>query len=377
LIAAAVAGFALAAIFWTLIGYPLWLAIRARRGRPVRKAPFECDVTAIVPVRNGGPWVADKIRSVLAQDWPEERLKILLLDDGSTDDTYAQAEPFLGPRVEILRLPRGGKAVALTRAFERATGDLLLLTDVRQALAPDCLRRLVENFADPQVGVVSGELEIRRGVSAETAQIGLYWRYETAIRDNLGKIDSMLGATGPIYAIRRSLARPVPSSTILDDVYLPMRALLDGYRLVMEPRAKAYDFPTELKSEFRRKVRTQAGIYQLLWLLPELLGPRNRMLGAWVSLKFGRLLLPWMLLALAISSFFLPSPWREALLVAQALGYGLALLDPATPEGSVLKRLTSPLRTFVTLILAAAAAVRIFWVPPADLWKETRVGKTA
>jgi hypothetical protein len=101
------------------------------------------------------------------------------------------------------------------------------------------------------------------------------------------------------------------------------------------------------------------------------------MLGAWISLKFGRLLLPWMLLALAIASFFLPPPWREALLAAQALGYGLALLDPALPEGTALKRLTSPLRTFVTLILAAAAAVRIFWVPPAELWKETRVGKTA
>jgi biofilm PGA synthesis N-glycosyltransferase PgaC len=205
--------------------------------------------------------------------------------------------------------------------------------------------------------------------------VGLYWRYESWIRKNLSRVDSMLGATGPIYAIRRALAVPIPPEILLDDVYLPLTAMFRGYRLVHEESAKAFDFPTALGSEFRRKVRTQAGIYQLLGRFPALLIPGKRLALAWVSLKLGRLWLPFILLTLLVSSFGLPDPWRAAALAAQAAFYAAAALDRIVPEGTLLKRLSSPVRTFVVLVLAALSAVAVFFVSPASLWKETKVGK--
>jgi hypothetical protein len=112
--------------------------------------------------------------------------------------------------------------------------------------------------------VVSGDLIIRQG-DLEESNVGAYWRYESWIRKQLGRIDSTLGATGPFYAIRRELAVPIPVDTLLDDVYLPLSAFFLGYRLVVAEEARAFDYPTNVNIEFGRKVRTLAGNYQLLW----------------------------------------------------------------------------------------------------------------
>src|SRR5262249_23718927 len=162
------------------------------------------------------------------------------------------------------------KPSALNTAAVHASGNLLLFTDVRQVLRPDCVRRLVACMGDPTVGVVSGDLHISRGATEEEEHTGLYWRYERWIRSNLSKLDSMLGAPGPVYMIRRSLFKPIPADSLLDDVYLPISVHLQGYRLVLEPEAVAIDEPTDLKSEYKRKVRTQAGILQLIGMLPGL-----------------------------------------------------------------------------------------------------------
>lgn len=366
-----------AGILYTLVLYPALLHWLARNPRPVQKSPSRALVSVIIPVRNGAPWLAAKLESVLDQDYPASLVDILVLSDGSTDGTDEIAAGFAARGVRLERLARGGKAVALTYAFPKAKGDLLLLTDVRQRLAPDCVRKLADCFADPEVGVASGNLVILRGEGGEEAGTGLYWRYETWIRKNLSRVDSLLGATGPIYAIRRELAVAVPPVTILDDVYLPMQALLRGYRLVLEDSAKAYDFPTALSSEFRRKVRTQAGIYQLLWLCPPLFTPANRLWFHFISLKVGRLWLPFFLLCVATGSFGLPPSWRWPTLAAQGLFYALGALDAWLPHSNPLTKLTTPCRTFLTLVAAALVAVSIFFVDPASLWKETQVSKAS
>ena len=366
-----------AGILYVLLLYPVFLHWAARKPRPVRKAPTILLVSVIIPVRNGAPWLAAKLESVLAQDYPSHQIEILVLSDGSTDGTDEIAEGFSSRGVRVERLSRGGKAAALTHAFTKVKGELLLLTDVRQRLAPDCLRHLADCFADPEVGVASGDLVILKGESAEETSTGLYWRYETWIRKNLSRVDSLLGATGPIYAIRRELAVAIPPLTILDDVYLPMQALLCGYRLVLETNAKAYDFPTLLSSEFRRKVRTQAGIYQLLWLCPRLFLPTNRMWFHFLSLKLGRLWLPFFLLAIAIGSLGLPPALRWSALLAQAIFYCFGVLDALLPNSNPLTRFTTPCRTFLTLVSAALVAVSVFFVDPASLWKETQVRKAA
>ena len=272
-----------------------------------------------------------------------------------------------------MELPRGGKCNALNAGIARARGDILLLTDVRQVLCIDSLKYMVECFADPSVAVVSGELLIRKATSADEAQVGLYWRYETWIRSQLAKIDSIFGATGPFYAMRRELAVSIPGDILLDDMYLPLAAFFRGYRLIVEPRARAYDYPTTLRTEFRRKVRTLAGNFQILRAYPDLLGRRNRMWWHFVSYKLGRLLLPYFLIALAIGSAGLAAPWSWEMLAGQALFYGVALADSVVPEGWRIKQISSPVRTFAGLMVATLCAVAVFFVPPRTLWKETRI----
>ncbi len=366
---------------WTLFGFPLLLAWRASR----RPASVKTDcawadvalptVTAVIPVHNGASFLAAKLDSVLASEYPADRLDIIVLSDGSTDATDAIAADYASRgRVEFVRVIKGGKAAALSVAFPMVKADVVLLTDVRQVLKPDCVRQLVRCFDDPSIGAVSGTLRIRAGETSGEASTGLYWRYESWIRENLSRIDSVLGATGPIYAMRRSLVRPLPTGCILDDMWLPMQAVLEGYRAVLAGDAIAWDYPTSLTSEFTRKVRTQAGLYQLMSLEPRLLHPiRNRLFWSFVNLKLTRLLLLHVLLVALVASAFVPSPWREVLLGVQAAFYGAALLDRVMPEKAALKRLTAPIAAFLTLIGAAFCAQAILFRDPATLWKTTQV----
>jgi biofilm PGA synthesis N-glycosyltransferase PgaC len=370
----AIAVFLISAAFilYVLFGYPLLLAVAARRShRPVRKDLVYRTVSVLMPVRNGEQWIAAKLQSIFNLRYPRELLQVIVVLDNCTDSTEAIARSFDG--VLVLDNPQSGKATALNTALGRATGEILFFTDVRQELDPDALANLVACFADPAVGVASGELFIREGTTNEEANTGLYWKYEKWIRKNLSAIDSIPGATGAIYAMRRKLAVTLPQNTLLDDVHQPLGSFFQGYRIILEESARAYDFPTSLNSEFYRKVRTLAGLYQIMWRYPALLGPGNRMWLHFLSHKVARLLLPFAFIGLGLSSVLLPDPWRMVALGTQAAFYLLAWVDRFVPEGLVVKKVTSPIRTFVVLVLAALFAVSIFFRPSKSFWKETRV----
>jgi len=374
LIASALFAASVGFVLYVLAGYPLLLGQYAKRfPKPIQKRPLYPTVTVIVPVRNGERWVKAKIRSLLASDYPADLLNVLIVSDGSTDRTEELVESYPDARLALLALPHGGKAIAVNCGLAQATGEIVLLTDVRQEFDAPAIARLVACFADPTVGVVTGELVIREGTSIEEFQTGLYWRYEKWIRRNLNRIDAMLGATGSIYAIRRELAAPLPPGTLLDDVHLPFAIAFKGYRIYFEDRAKAFDLPTSLHSEFWRKVRTQAGVYQILFRFPGLLWPGNRRFLHFASHKFGRLLLPLALLVAVVSSLDMPVPYKWLAISAQAGFYLLAALDPLLTEGIRLKRLTAVIRAFVVLVAAAACAVVVFFLPANRVWKETRV----
>jgi cellulose synthase/poly-beta-1,6-N-acetylglucosamine synthase-like glycosyltransferase len=228
----------LAFIFYVAIGYPLLLALLpARRRRNEPEPHADRTVSIILPVRNGSKWLRPKLESIIALDYPRHLLQILVVSDGSTDDTDSIAAEY--PGIELLRIPPSGKAGALNAGLAHATGELLFFTDVRQQLDPQCLRYLVNRLRDPAVGVASGELIIRRGGCREEESVGLYWRYEKWIRKNHAAIDSVLGATGCIYMMRRSLAAPIPPDTLNDDMCLPFQAFFQGYRLVFVEEARA------------------------------------------------------------------------------------------------------------------------------------------
>ena len=332
-------------LFWTsvgvavyvYVGYPLLLAAWARVAtRPVRRRAEDSSgpwpgVTIVLAAHNEAGRLPARIRNLLQQDYAGE-LEVILVSDGSTDDTAAVASVW-GERIRFVEVPRGGKPLALNAGVAKASFDLLVFADARQRFAPDAVRRLVTCFADPAVGAVTGELILESGgdgASSIGQGVGLYWTYEKWMRRLEARVDSTLGATGAIYALRRALWRPLPAETLLDDVLAPMRTVLAGYRVVFEEQALAFDRPErDSAAESRRKTRTLAGNYQILWLEPRLLVPGlNRVWLQYVSHKVGRLLVPWCLGGALISSIALAgTAWVYTIACILQVGfYGLAVI---------------------------------------------------
>jgi biofilm PGA synthesis N-glycosyltransferase PgaC len=249
-----------------------------------------------------------------------------------------------------------GKPTAVNLGAARARGEVLLFCDARQRIAPGALRELTACLADPEVGAVSGELSIE----AERGP-GLYWRYEKAIRRAESLVDSVAGATGALFAVRRELFRELPPDCLLDDVYTPMQIMLRGYRVAFEPAAKVFDEEADLGGEFARKARTLAGNFQLVRHLPELLDPRrNRIFPQFVSHKLLRLACPYALVGLLGSNLVLvltgapPWPFYAATLAGQVGMYGLAAAEAVTGKAGKAGRVA---HTFVVLNLAAVAGL--------------------
>ncbi|HVA64432.1 MAG TPA: glycosyltransferase [Terriglobales bacterium] len=356
----------MALIFWlaaillvyTFAGYALLAWLRSRwRPRPVRRqAGFEPSISIVLAVRNEEKVMAAKLANLAALDYPARLREVIVVSDGSSDATdailAAHAAAPGGERVRFFPLPQaGGKAVALNRGLAAARGEVVVFTDARQRIAPEAVRRLVENFADPEVGAVSGELELGGG-----SGLGLYWRIEKKIRQWESAAGSSVGATGALYAVRRGALRPLPAGTILDDVFTPMQVVRQGLRVVFEPAALAYDQLGAPRHEFRRKVRTLSGNYQLLQLAPWILTRANPVRLAFVSHKLLRLLAPFALAALLLSSLLLTGPLYRLALLLQLAFYGLAVVGGFRRRLWGLRRLADPAHAFVLLNTAAALA---------------------
>jgi cellulose synthase/poly-beta-1,6-N-acetylglucosamine synthase-like glycosyltransferase len=232
---------------------------------------------------------------------------------------------------------------------------------------------MVSCFGDPSVGGVSGHIVFKGEGDDEAPHLGTYWRYEKWIRRNLTRLDSLLVVTGCLFAIRGELAEPLPEDSLADDALMPLSIVVRGYRVVHEPGAVAYEVPTALQTDFPRKMRTLAGLYQLIRDYPRLLGPSNRLWFHFWSYKLGRLVLPFALLAMAVASFWLPEPGRACAVGGQALFYALAMAHPWIPQGWVLARCSVMARTFVVLMVASLCAISVLFVPARMLWKESRV----
>jgi cellulose synthase/poly-beta-1,6-N-acetylglucosamine synthase-like glycosyltransferase len=359
---------AAAVVVYTWVGYPALVALLARwrPAPPVRKAPITPAVSIVIAVHNEEDCIEAKLAGCLALDYPADRLEVVVASDGSDDRTDALVPGFAPGRVRLVRLPRSGKAAALNAGVAQARGEILVLTDAREELEPDALRALVENFGDPQVGAASGELHLRLRENPEGGEgLGLYWRYEKAIRRAESTFDSTVGVTGALWALRRELHVPLDPQTILDDVALPMEIVLAGFRVVFEPGARAYDMISDApRREYQRKNRTLAGNYQLLALRPALLDPRrNRLFFQFVSHKLARLVVPWCLLALLATSASLArgGGWLyTSALLAQLGFYALAVCGWLRSRYGHGPRFLDPAYSLVLLHLAAIAGLFSF-----------------
>jgi poly-beta-1,6-N-acetyl-D-glucosamine synthase len=365
-------GLTLLLVFWAAVGvvvyaylgYPALIAAAAglRPGPAVRKADALPGVSVLLVARDEERHLPAKLRNLAELDYPRDRLELLVVSDGSRDGTEAVATGF-GPGITLLALPEPrGKAAALNQAVPRARGEILVLTDARQTLEPDAVRRLVAYFADPTVGAVSGELHLLAAAGTPARGLGWYWRYEKLIRRAESRFDSTVGVTGALYAVRKSLFVALDPATILDDVALPMEVVLAGYRVLFAPEARAWDRVAEDPGlEYRRKVRTLAGNCQLLRLRPALLDPvRNRLLWQLLSHKLARLAVPWCLLVALLSSGWLAfrgEPLYTGLLLAQLLFYLLAAVGGLRARQRRRLRLSALPYAFVLLNLAAAGGL--------------------
>ncbi|MGB7599896.1 MAG: glycosyltransferase family 2 protein [Candidatus Sulfotelmatobacter sp.] len=353
-------------IAYTYVGYAAWLWLQALLFPwPVMRMRQELPISIVMVVRNEERVLEDKLRNLLTLDYPPERCQIVIVSDGSTDRTEEILRGHLdNPRVQVVmnQLSRG-KASGLNDAFNLANGDLVVFTDARQMIEPGALRVLVESFADPDVGCVSGELMLGDLDSGETARgMGLYWRIEKKIRELEAASGSVVGATGALYAARRDLLTAVPEGTILDDVYIPLQLAKQGKRVVFEPRARAWDSP-DLGGglEFARKVRTLSGNYQLVQLMPWVLSGQNPVLLRFVSHKLLRLVAPFALAAMFIASLWLKAPFYRVALILQLAFYGLGVIAMARllKRGPV-ARAADAAATFVLLNTAAVVAFANF-----------------
>lgn len=362
-----------ALILYTYAGYPLWLWLRRRwRARPVQLGQELKTVSVVMVCRNEEDALSSKVENLKSLDYPRDLIQIVIVSDGSTDGTnrILEGHEQRGDLRALILTDHGGKAQGLNAAMEVATGDIILFTDARQKLEPGALRRLVENFGDASVGAVSGELMLGNPAEGESSRgVGLYWRLEKTVRSLESASGSVVGATGALYCARRNLVPVVPSGTILDDVYTPMMVVRQGYRVIFDPRARAWDRPNlGGQREFRRKVRTLTGNYQLLQLAPWLLSASNGLRFELVSHKLLRLIVPFALLGTFLISMFLPEPVYRIAFLVQVVFYALGILSVLSDRLGFLGRVADASRTFVLLNTAALVAMLHFITGRRPAW---------
>lgn len=348
-------------IAYTYFGYPFWLWLRCKwRPTSVRLGSLQPPVSFVMVVRNEDQVLERKLENLLVADYPPELLDIVVVSDGSSDATDAILRRYAqNTRVNVVlnQLSRG-KAAGLNDALQLAQGDIVIFTDARQYIEPNAVSRLMENFADASVGCVSGELMLGDPNSGQSSRgPGLYWRIEKIIRELESRSGSVVGATGALYAVRRELIPSLPAGTILDDLYIPMHAIRTGKRVIFEPRARAWDSPNLGRNrEFTRKVRTLSGNYQLLRLAPWLLSRSNPVRFQFISHKLLRLVVPFALLTMFISSVLIHGSFYRGMLILQIVSYGLSLLALVQLKTGPLSRISDAALTFVFLNTAAFVA---------------------
>jgi cellulose synthase/poly-beta-1,6-N-acetylglucosamine synthase-like glycosyltransferase len=370
-----------AALFWTGVaivvtsyaGYGLWVAWLARvRPRPARAVYLPDDrlpaVTCVMTAADEAALVTRKLAALARQDYPADRVHVVVVSDASTDGTDAAvaARAAHDPRLRLLRTPsRRGKASALNLARPAIATDVAIFMDVRQDLTPGALRALVAALADPDVGVVSGDLRVR-GDS--------YWTYEGFVRRRESRSGSMVQVTGSLYAIRTRDIPVIPPDTILDDVYVPLTVALTGRRIVMAERAGSLDVATRsVGHEFTRKVRTLAGLVQICHSLPRALDPtRNPVWGRFVVHKLLRLACPYALIAALGAALVAPGPVYGAALAAGAFVAIVALAGRC----GLSSRLASVSQALVALNAAAFWAVPAYYLGRATVtWTRVEVDR--
>lgn len=351
---------------YVYLGYPLLVRVLSRM-HPMRRERHPADesqkVSVVIACHNEAERIRVKLNKLLWSAQADTIGEIVIGSDGSTDNIADVIASFKDRRIRLIEFAnRRGKPAVLNDLIPRCVSEIIVLCDARQILSERAIPELLANFADPSVGVVSGELMFRSSDDSSTASrgIGAYWRYEKMIRKAEARFRSVPGATGALYAIRKTLFQPIPEGTLLDDVVIPMQAVISGSRCVFEPQAIAWDDPSAtLGKEAVRKRRTIAGAAQMLlhhpsWLLPW----QNPIWLEFVSHKALRLTSPLLLLIVAVTNILLAdNPVYRLLLMPHLAFYYSALAGWLLQKSGRPSLLFGVQLMFLTLNLTTAAAL--------------------
>jgi cellulose synthase/poly-beta-1,6-N-acetylglucosamine synthase-like glycosyltransferase len=257
-------------LFHTYFGYAVsvWLIshLRKRSGISQHAPEYKPRIAFIIPAYNEAAVIGEKCRNTLALDYPSDLVDIIVVTDGSTDETAQLASQCAGVRV-LHTAVRAGKAAALNRAVAAAgDAEVLVFSDANSMLSKDALQRMMHHYADPATGGVSGEKRVDLVAGHPVNGEGIYWQYESAMKRLDADFFSLIAAAGELFSIRKKLWQPIPEDTILDDLHLTLSVCLQGWRFRYEPRAVATEPPSpSLADERERKIRIAAGAFQILF----------------------------------------------------------------------------------------------------------------
>jgi cellulose synthase/poly-beta-1,6-N-acetylglucosamine synthase-like glycosyltransferase len=286
--------------------------------------------------------IEDKIKNSLKIKYPNDKLQILVITDGSDDGTDQVVKSFENEGIKLLHQPeRKGKMAAINRAMPHATGEIIVFSDANNFYKPDTIQKLVQPFVDPHVGAVSGSKTIEKGDGELGNSEGLYWKYESFIKKQESRVSSCTSVAGEILAIRKNLYSTPPNHIINDDFFSAMQTLRQGYKLVYAEDAKSTErISPSAKDEMIRRRRINAGRYQAISMSFRLL-PKNPIL-IWqiVSHKYLRPLVPFFMIIVFLlnliavlipyqrpdSWFYLSQPFGFILLILQIIFYLMAII---------------------------------------------------
>ncbi|HYY51866.1 MAG TPA: glycosyltransferase family 2 protein [Myxococcales bacterium] len=342
----------LAILFWVAVGcvlhtyviYPLLLvaldAIGQARGawgylggNERRRPPAQIglpSVSVLIAAFNEQDCIARRVENLLAQDYPPDKLEIVIGSDASTDETDAIVQRYAARGVKLSRADRCGKAGVLSRLVALARGDVLVMTDANTEFERDAIRRLVQPLRDDDVGLVCGRLRLHSPAGAPVAE-GAYWKLESLLKLYESRRGCVMGANGGIYAVRKHLFPPLPAGTVVDDFVAALRVLAAGYKVAYGPEAVAHEETApDHSGEYRRRVRIAAGCFRALSQHRDLLSPRHGFTAfALWSHKVLRWFVPHALVIAFVTNLFVArgGTFYSVVLLAQCTAYALAALS--------------------------------------------------
>ncbi|MFY8109991.1 MAG: glycosyltransferase family 2 protein [Bacteroidia bacterium] len=295
---------------------------------------YEPTVSLVVPCFNEADYIEEKIKNSLQLEYPKEKLQLIFISDGSNDDTALRVSKY--PQVLALHEDaRNGKAAAMNRAMQFVTGEIVVFCDANTDINPEAIREMVKHYADSEVGAVTGEKRIitKDKENASGAGEGIYWKYESFLKQLDSDFYTIVGAAGELMSYRKSLYKELPKDSLLDDLMQSMQIALEGYRVIYEKNAYAAETASaNVGEELKRKIRIAAGAWQSMSRLPKAFNIFSNFKVSFLFISHRVLrwtLAPLSLLVLLIVNFLLMiniGGIYTPIMVAQILFYSMALL---------------------------------------------------